>query len=140
NEFEKCKQSLDLHTSTFTQYISLEAIRSGVVRTVIEKARTIYKRKKDVMLDALEKYLVPGCWWSKPVGGLFVMLRLPKEELNTSKMLFDAIDAGVAYVPGGSFYVDGSGANTMRLNFSFPKEEEITEGIRILSGVVRRYM
>ncbi|MEM4568015.1 MAG: aminotransferase, partial [Sulfolobales archaeon] len=41
---------------------------------------------------------------------------------------------------GGSFYVDGSGANTMRLNFSFPKEEEITEGIRILSGVVRRYM
>ncbi|MEM4938972.1 MAG: PLP-dependent aminotransferase family protein, partial [Sulfolobales archaeon] len=42
NEFEKCKQSLDLHTSTFTQYISLEAIRSGVVRTVIEKARTIY--------------------------------------------------------------------------------------------------
>ncbi|MEM2157741.1 MAG: PLP-dependent aminotransferase family protein [Sulfolobales archaeon] len=138
--FERCKQSLDLHTSTFAQYVSLEAIKSGIVKSVIERARTIYKRKKDVMLDALEKYLVPGCWWSKPVGGLFIMLRLPKEEIDTSKMLFEAIDAGVAYVPGGSFYVDGSGVNTMRLNFSFPKEEEISEGIKILSSVVKRHL
>lgn len=138
--FERCKQSLDLHTSTFAQFISLEAIKSGVVKSVIERAKVIYKRKKDIMLEALEKYLVPGCWWSKPVGGLFIMLRLPREDLNTSKMLFEAIDAGVAYVPGGSFYVDGSGANTMRLNFSFPKEEDISEGIRILSSVVRNHL
>ncbi len=140
DQFERCKQSLDLHTSTFAQYVSLEAIKSGVVRAVIEKAKMIYKRKKDVMLDALKRYMVPGCWWSKPVGGLFVMLRLPKEELDTSKMLYEALEAGVAYVPGASFYVDGSGANTMRLNFSFPKEEEIFEGIRILSDVVKRHI
>ncbi len=140
NVFERCKQSLDLHTSTFAQYVSSEAIKTGIVKSVIEKARAIYKRKKDVMLEALEKYAVPGCWWSKPVGGLFVMLRLPREDLNTSSMLFRAIDAGVAYVPGNSFYIDGSGVNTMRLNFSFPKEDEIAEGVKILSSVIKSYL
>lgn len=136
-EFEKCKQSLDLHTPTFTQYLSAEALRTGIVNSVIEKAKAIYKRKKDVMLEALEDYMVPGCWWSRPVGGLFIMLRLPREDMNTSEMLLDAIEAGVAYVPGTSFYVDGSGANTMRLNFSYPKEEQIVEGIKILSSVIK---
>jgi len=119
--FEKCKQLLDLHTATFTQYIALNAFKLGVVETVIERSRIIYKRKKDVMLNSLDEYMVSGSWWSRPVGGMFIMVRLPKDTIDTKAMLIDAINAGVAYVPGGSFFVDGSGTNTMRLNFSYPK-------------------
>lgn len=138
--FERCKQSLDLHSSTFTQYIALNAFKLGMVDTVIERSRAVYKRKKDVMLDALSEYMISGSWWSRPVGGLFIMLKLPKDTLDTKAMLVDAVNAGVAYVPGGSFFIDGSGVNTMRLNFSYPKEEQIIEGIKILSDVVKKWI
>ncbi|MCD6429025.1 MAG: hypothetical protein J7L12_05395, partial [Desulfurococcales archaeon] len=65
-------------------------------------------------------------------------LRLPSTEIDTKKLLPEAIEAGVAFVPGASFFADGSGWNTMRLNFSYPKLDEIEEGIRILSEIVKR--
>lgn len=136
--FERCKQSVDLHTSTFNQFLALESIKAGIIEKTVNKARRIYKRKKDLMLEALDEYMIPGSWWSKPHGGLFVMVRLPREDFDTSKILLEAINAGVAYVPGGSFFVDGSGANTMRLNFSFPREDQIAVGVKILSEVVKR--
>jgi len=136
--FERAKQSSDLHTSTLSQFIAAESIRRGVVDRTVEKAKMVYKKKRDIMLQALEKYMVKGAWWSKPIGGLFLMLRLPSTEIDTKKLLPEAIEAGVAFVPGASFFADGSGWNTMRLNFSYPKLEEIEEGIRILSEIVKR--
>lgn len=136
--FERAKQSSDLHTSTLSQFIAIESIRRGVVDRTVERAKMVYKKKRDAMLEALEKYMVKGAWWSKPIGGLFLMLRLPSTEIDTKKLLPEAIEAGVAFVPGASFFADGSGWNTMRLNFSYPKLEEIEEGIRILSEIVKK--
>ncbi|MCD6429005.1 MAG: PLP-dependent aminotransferase family protein, partial [Desulfurococcales archaeon] len=73
--FERAKQSSDLHTSTLSQFIAAESIRRGVVDRTVEKAKVVYKKKRDTMLQALEKYMVKGTWWSKPIGGLFLMLR-----------------------------------------------------------------
>ncbi|MCD6341145.1 MAG: PLP-dependent aminotransferase family protein [Desulfurococcales archaeon] len=136
--FERAKQSSDLHTSTLSQFIAIESIKRGVVDRTVERAKMVYKKKRDMMLEALEKYMVKGAWWSKPIGGLFLMLRLPSTEVDTKKLLSEAIEAGVAFVPGASFFADGSGWNTMRLNFSYPKLEEIEEGIRILSEIVKK--
>jgi 2-aminoadipate transaminase len=62
------------------------------------------------------------------------------EDVDTKEMLPEALSAGVAYVPGSAFYVDGSGRNTMRLNFSYPTEEEIRVGIERLAQVVKRHV
>jgi 2-aminoadipate transaminase len=137
---ERAKQITDLHTATLPQYIAMEAIKRGVVERSIEKAKKVYKLKRDIMLEALEKHMVKGAWWSRPVGGLFLMVRLPTETIDTKKLLPEAINAGVAYVPGASFFANGMGWNTMRLNFSFPKTEEIEEGIKILSDLIRKKM
>jgi len=136
--FERAKQSSDLHTSTLSQFIAVESIRRGVIDKTVEKAKEVYKKKRDAMLQALEKYMVKGAWWSRPIGGLFLMLRLPSTEIDTKKLLPEAIEAGVAFVPGASFFADGSGWNTMRLNFSYPKLEEIEKGIMILSEIVKK--
>ncbi len=133
---ERAKQNLDLHTPTLSQYIAMEAIKRGVIDKYIPVMRDTYKRKRDVMLEALETYFPQGCRWTHPVGGLFVFAYVP-ESIDTKKMLLKAIDAGVAYVPGRAFFVDGSGWNTMRLNFSYPPEEKIVEGIRILGKVIK---
>ncbi len=133
---ELAKQSVDLHSSTLSQFIAAEAMRKGLVDKTVEKARTIYKEKRDVMLESLEEYFPSSCRWTRPVGGLFIFAYLP-EGLDTKAMLPEAIERGVAYVPGASFFAEGGGENTMRLNFSYPSKEQIREGIRRLGLLIR---
>ncbi|MEM3351202.1 MAG: PLP-dependent aminotransferase family protein [Saccharolobus sp.] len=135
-EMELYKQNVDLHTPSFSQYIAMEAIRRGVIQNNLPKIRRIYREKRDVMLSAIERYFPANSRWTKPVGGMFVFAWLP-EKIDTTKMLQKALQAGVAYVPGASFYADYSGRNTMRINFSYPKKEELEEGIRRLGSVIR---
>jgi len=136
---EIAKQNADLHTPTFNQLLAAEALKRGVVDRHIPKVKEAYKKKRDTMLNALEKYMGGMARWTRPVGGLFIFVYLD-ENVDTKEMLPEALSAGVAYVPGSAFYVDGSGRNTMRLNFSFPSEEEIELGIQRLAEVVKRHV
>jgi len=131
------KQSMDLCTSTLTQYIAAEALRQGVIERHIPKVREVYRKKRDTMLKALEEYMPEGCRWARPIGGMFILAWTP-EKIDTKKMLLKCIKKyNVAYVPGQSFYVDGSGTNTMRLNFTYPTVEQIDKGIQYLSEAIK---
>ncbi len=136
NVMELAKQSVDLHSSTLSQYIAMEAIKRGVVNATIERARNIYKVKRDVMLEELEQELTRLATWTRPVGGFFIFLTL-NYKLDTKTLLFKAIEKGVAYVPGAAFFVKKDGSNTMRLNFSYPTIAQIREGIRRLAKVIK---
>ncbi len=138
NVLERAKQTADLHTSTLTQYIGMEAIRRGVVERTIARAKEIYSVKREAMIDALDKYMVKDAWWPKPAGGFFLMVFIPSYEIDTKKILPEALKEGVAYVPGASFFANGMGWNTLRLNFSYPTPEEIDEGVKRLSNLIRR--
>jgi 2-aminoadipate transaminase len=71
---------------------------------------------------------------------MFNWIILP-EYMDTKEMFTDAINSNVAYVIGSAFYIEENlGRNTMRLNFSFPKDEEINMGVKILSEVIRRWI
>ncbi|MCI4436829.1 MAG: PLP-dependent aminotransferase family protein [Ignisphaera sp.] len=133
---EKAKQAIDLHAPTLTQYIAMEALRRRVIERNIPKIISLYKAKRDAMLEALKREMPEGVWWSRPVGGVFIWLKL-NANIDTSELLPKAIERGVAYVPGKSFYHDLSGIDTMRLSFSKPTIEEIDKGIRILGEIVR---
>lgn len=88
------------------------------------------------MLAALEEYFPPEASWTHPEGGFFLWVTLPKY-VDTGSMLADALEAGVTFCPGDSFYVDGvTGRNCMRLNFSYETPENITEAIRRLAKVI----
>jgi len=137
--FERAKQSMDLHTSTLSQYIAKEALERGVVGETIDKAKRVYRVKRDAMLSALSENMVEDSWWAKPVGGLFLMVWLPPG-IDTKAMLPEAVNEGVVYVPGASFFVDESGKNTMRLNFSYPSVDEIKTGVEILGRLVKKKM
>jgi len=133
----QAKQSADLCTSALSQRIAEEFLKRGLIPARIRQNCDIYRRKLAVMLEALEQHMpkAPGLCWTRPQGGLFLWLILP-EAMNTEQMFAAAIARNVAYVVGASFYPNGGGHNTMRLNFSFPTEEEIREGIRRLAGLV----
>lgn len=132
-----CKQSLDLCPPIFDQYVAAEFLTSGRLDENLKKSIALYKGKRDLLLSLLEEYMPESVTWTHPEGGLFLFLTMP-EGFDAVKFYDVALDAGVAYVAGEFFHPDRSGRNTMRLNFSFMSPERITEGIRLLAGLLKQ--
>lgn len=131
-----CKQSLDLCPPIFDQYVAAEFLSSGRLDANLAKSIELYRKKRNLLLNLLEENMPEGVSWTRPEGGLFLFLTMP-EGFDAVKFYDTALDAGVAYVAGEFFHPDGSGANTMRMNFSFMSPERITEGVRLLSSLLR---
>lgn len=131
------KQSMDLCTSPFNQYLVAEFCSRGYLDAHIETLRKVYKVKRDTMLNALKTYMPDNVSWSQPMGGLFLWLMLPKH--FDSEILFRACieKQNVAFIMGSAFCCDGSGKNRARLNFSYPSNEQIDEGIKRLACFVK---
>ena len=130
-----CKQSLDLCPPIFDQYVAAEFLESGRLDENLLKSIELYKGKRDLLLGLLEEHMPEGVTWTHPEGGLFLFLTMP-EGFEAVKFYDKALDAGVAYVAGEFFHPDGSGKNTMRMNFSFMSHEKITEGVKLLSRLI----
>ena len=138
DKFVTSKQAMDLCTSPFTQALAFEYCRRGLLDSHIVENVALYKKKRKHMLDALEKYMPPHpeITWTKPQGGLFLWLKVPSH-IDVDEMFVDALEKKVAYVVGSGFYTDDGGKHAMRLNFSYPTEEEIDTGIQRLSRVIK---
>ena len=131
-----CKQSLDLCPPIFDQYVAAEFLSSGRLDANLKKSIALYKDKRDHLLNLLADYMPEGIRWTHPEGGLFLFLTMP-EGFDAVKFYDMALDAGVAYVAGEFFHPDGSGRNTMRMNFSFMTKERMAEGVKLLAGLLR---
>lgn len=131
------KQAMDLCSPSLTQAIAAALLRRGDLLRRLPATLALYRRKRDVMLEALAREMPAGVSWTRPDGGLFLWVRLP-EGIDAGAMLRAAVDAGVMYVPGQAFFADGSGRNTLRLNFSYPSEDAIRVGIARLGALVRQ--
>jgi 2-aminoadipate transaminase len=131
------KQGTDLHSSTFDQMVAYEVARSGFIDQHVARLREVYRRRRDVMLRALEQVLPreTGVRWTRPHGGLFLWVTTP-ESLDTGRLLETAVEAKVAFVPGVCFDPAGVVRNTMRLNFSNASEAMIREGIARLGAAI----
>ncbi len=131
-----CKQALDLCPPVFDQYMATEFLTSGALDANLVKTKAEYRRRRDLMVSLLEKYMPAGVKWTYPEGGLFLFLTLP-EGIDTIEMYDEALSKGVAYVAGSFFFLDGSHRNTMRLNFSFIAEEKMEPGLKLLGEIIK---
>ena len=131
-----CKQSLDLCPPILDQYVAAEFLSSGRLDENLVKSVALYKGKRDLLLSLLKEHMPEGVRWTHPEGGLFLFLTMP-EGFEAVRFYDKALDAGVAYVAGEFFHPDGSGKNTMRLNFSFMTEEKIRAGVKLLAELLK---
>jgi len=134
-KIELAKEGADLSSSQLDMAIVCDAMRSGLVERNLPELRRFYRKRCDVTIDALKRNTRPGSHWTTPGGGFFVFYEAP-EGIDAGALLPAAIEAGVAYVPGQAFFVDGSGQNTIRLAFSRETPEKIEEGIQRLGKVL----
>ena len=133
------RESLDLETSTLTQRSVAEFLERGFLDDYIAKLTSINYERFYTIDRALENQLDDLASWTRPQGGLFTWVTLPKE-IDTWEMFPQALDMKVAYIPGSAFAVHGGHKNTMRLNFSSAKPDEIEEAISRLAEVIRKQL
>jgi 2-aminoadipate transaminase len=130
------KQITDLHSSSLGQRIALRFCQEGYLDPQIGRLRAAYKARRDAMLAALSTHMTGVATWTHPRGGMFLLLTLPRG-VDAASLLPRAMEAGVAFVPGGTFFPRGGGDHTLRLNFVSASPVQIDEGVRLLAGVVR---
>ena len=130
------KQASDLCSSSMTQYFVAAYFAAGRWPDYLRSLIEIYRRRRDVMFDALAEHLPAEAEWTRPQGGLFVWATLP-DYIDTTDLLARALQENVAFVPGRAAFLDGRGGSSMRLNFSGVSEDDIREGVRRIGKVVR---
>jgi DNA-binding transcriptional MocR family regulator len=128
-----CKQGIDVHTNSLSVAVIGEFLKRGIVRRHVEKVLPLYKRKRKLIVECLNRYM-PACYrHTDPEGGLFIWGKFEGADIDTQALLPEAIETcKAAYVQGNVFYADGGGRDCLRLNFSNPTEADIETGIKAL--------
>ena len=130
------KQAADLHSATLNQ-MAINTVARNVFEDHTANLRRVYSARRDTMLAALEAHMPEGVSWTKPEGGMFVWVTLPKS-LDGGDLLRQALETQrVAFVPGQAFFADRSSPNTLRLSFSLANDAQIKEGIKRLGAAIR---
>ena len=129
------KQGADLCGSAFAQVTAERYFMGTRWRRVLQGLTRTYAERRDAMLAALEEHFPAEASWTRPEGGFFVWVELPPY-VDCANMLAEAVEHGVAFVPGDGFFPDGRGRNCMRLAFCYAEPQAIEEGIRRLGEVL----
>jgi 2-aminoadipate transaminase len=131
----QAKQAADLHTPGFNQRVVHEVIKDGFLDQHVPTIRARYKAQRDAMQAALLAHMPPGVRWKPPVGGMFFWLTLPAH-IDATALLPQAVEAGMAFVPGTTFFPNGGHANTLRLSFVTASSEQIATAVAALARIL----
>ena len=128
------KQAGDLHSATLNQVAMLDVAQGFDGH--VTRVRALYRARRDAMLSALAQHMPAGVTWTKPEGGMFVWVTLPEGMDGAALLERSLAQEKVAFVPGAAFFPDGSGRNTIRLNFSSSTEAMIEDGLARLGRLI----
>ena len=133
------KQATDLHSNFLSQRIIYQFLMDNDLDNHIRQIIDAYKNQRDQMVDGIKKYFPTQVKFTIPIGGMFVWVSLPAG-CNTFELLKKATEAHVAFVPGGVFFLEGKGQNTMRLNFSNTESKQMDIGLQRLGKMLYEYL
>ena len=130
------KQNSDQCAGALGQRMLEEYARGGHFDRQLVASRELYERRAGLITAAFAEHMPEGTTWTTPRGGFFTWVTLP-EGADTVALTPAARAAKVAYVPGRPFYPGTDGARQLRLAYSRVADEQITEGVRRLAGLIR---
>ncbi len=132
---EAVKQSIDACTPMFTQMLAHEFLISPWFETYLAGIRLAYKKRCQMMLAALDRFMPKAVRYNRPTGGFYIWLFLPAG-VDAATVLHRAMPRGVEFVVGKTFDPQGVKNDFLRLAFCHTAEENIEPGIRILAEVI----
>lgn len=117
---------------SLSQKLMSSYLVKGMYRKSLKELCEFYRTKRDLMCEKLELARPLGVSYIKPKGGIYIWCKLPST-INAKMLLQKSYKKGVAFIPGTVFFPYGTkGENFIRLNYSYPKAEQIEEGIDLL--------
>jgi len=138
-QMARFKQSADLHSSSIDQQTLYHLLEHFDLDAHIELIRANYRERMAYMTGLLEELNWPGLKWEEPKGGMFIWVELP-EAIKAEDLLKIAVQEGVAFVPGSTFYAENPKYNTMRLNYTHTNPETTARGMRMLAKAMESYL
>ena len=133
------KQGTDLQCNTIAQMTIAEYLKRYDIDKHIAKIVEVYRKRRNVAIESIERYFPDTIKFTRPEGGLFTWIELP-EGISARDVLVRSLEKKIAFVPGGSFYPDGNKENTLRINYSNMPEDKIEKGLKTLGEVVKEYI
>jgi 2-aminoadipate transaminase len=131
------KESADVCSSVLAQSIAALFLEGGHLKTTLPRLISAYHARRDALAGALRQHLPQGAQLRVPAGGFFLWADLAPG-VDTQACFQEAIDAGVAYVPGAVFHsTEGAGRNTLRLSFCAVEEAKLLLGAERLGKILR---
>jgi DNA-binding transcriptional MocR family regulator len=131
NKLSLFKQLTDLHVNTLSQHMVCEFLRQGYYERHIKKIRKEYLLKRNLMIKELEKNF-KRLEFYKPQGGFYLWCKF-SDNIDLNLLLKESMKNEVNYIPGNFFYAKNKEkSNFIRLNFTYPTNEEIITGIKRL--------
>ncbi|MFZ8783528.1 MAG: PLP-dependent aminotransferase family protein [Desulfurococcaceae archaeon] len=135
-KFRAAKGPTDMCPPVPSQLLVLQVLRRGLFEEIRNRAVEAYRRKRDLMLRAIEEYM-SRLKHTKPIAGMFILLWLPSH-IDGWKFSEEALEKySVAVIPAAPFFTDNSGKSVIRLNFSMVPENDIEEGIKRLTQLIK---
>jgi 2-aminoadipate transaminase len=135
NHLCQTKEGVDLHSNNLTQRAVVEFLKDGLLPGHIRTLRTVYKERRQAMVEAIQKHLGDEVDMIVPSGGLFLWAKF-KSITNSFDYVEKTIRQNVLYVPGALFYTDQRVTSEVRLNYSCSTPEVIDEGIQRLARAI----
>lgn len=133
------QQASSLHANYFSQRVLYQYLQDNDLDTHITTIKEAYRRQRELMVAMIEELFPPEIEFTLPEGGMFLWVTFP-EGIDTMDLFNTAVSQNVVFVPGHPFYPDGSGSNTLRLNFSNTTEAKIEAGMTRLATAVKSHM
>lgn len=139
SKFNQLKLSMDLSSAPFVMRLANIWLENYDFDKHVENLRTLYRKRRDAMLGALEEFMPAGVSYTHPEGGLFCWVTLP-EHLDSTEVLRKCVENKVAFVPGDAFFTSAGNSHYFRLNYSYVDEETNREGIRRIADVIKQML
>lgn len=123
---------------SLSQMILYECIQTGIYEEALKQMRKEYRKKRDFMVEMLQPLWDMGAQCHIPDGGVYLWIRLPDDIVRGDRLKKCAEKRNLLIVPGYLFFPYGTGGEEyIRLNYSFPSEEQIREGVSKLIEAVK---
>lgn len=137
NTLSIAKEAVGLHSSSVDQLAMARYLETCDVDEHVARVAAVYRERRDAMARELPSVLPGGATVTRPQGGMFLWASLGGG-IDTTELLPLAVQEGVAFVPGASFYAHDPDRSAMRLSYVTNSPEVIAEGVQRLGRALER--
>lgn len=131
------KQIRDCGTSPLLQAALHTFLHDGGLEEHLERVLPANRERRDAMLTAMERHFPAETHWTRPEGGLFCWVGLPRN-FDGRQLLLAVQREGVSYSNGELFHSNAGGGHTLRLTYSTATPAQIESGVEILGNLIRK--